>query len=122
MSFTLQQCQQCGKVGLELQGGRCSACRHRTPVDVWRDLRQNTPADVRVDAFNAPLQNAPLVSRLLPQEESERLRSATDAFIAAAPVRRIEQISPRCIKQVYSNPRTGKTLMRVDLVLEADEI
>ena len=118
MSVQIRQCVQCGKIGLKLNTeGRCSTCWHRTPAEVWRNLRQNSPADVRIDAFSDPDDLAPLATRLLSVDEIDQILSDTGGFIATAPVRRVEQISSRCIKHTYSDPKTGRTLIRLDLVL-----
>jgi hypothetical protein len=78
MSLPLHRCQQCGVIGLNLIGGRCSVCRNRTPVDVWKTLRGNTPADIRVEEFGQPHVKPALISMLLPIDEVERIIATMD--------------------------------------------
>lgn len=112
------QCVQCLRSGLHLTNGRCSSCYHRTPADLWR--KHHPKPGVRLDTSSTQADDVPLGFRVLPTEEAERLRHRGEVFIEAAPIRRTEQISPRCTKYVYSDPRIGRTLMRVDLVLEEE--
>ena len=57
--FAPMQCHQCFKIGQQLEGGRCSACRHRTPTELFNEFRM-----VRINAFTDPKTRTPLVTRL----------------------------------------------------------
>jgi hypothetical protein len=77
VTITANQCQQCGRLDLKLFGGRCETCRHRTPAEVWAELRRNTPADIRVESFGQSAKNSPLRlnTTLAPLEDVERVLS-----------------------------------------------
>lgn len=81
---TATRCAQCGCIGLELQGGRCTTCRHLTPADLWGQMHRQEyaaktdPDAVQPDNFHVVGNGRPaLKSALLPIECMEEARSVT---------------------------------------------
>lgn len=104
--------------------GRCASCRQITPAAVWNAYQEQRKAfdGISLEAFQpTPALRPPLVSRLLPVEEAERILAKAQAAIDACEVRRVEQIGPRAILERAQDMKTGEQIMRLTMRVAAQE-
>lgn len=77
---------------------------------------------VQLDAYRGGnAMRPPLVSRLLPAQEAERMLAEAQAAIDAAQIKRVEQIGPRVILERAQDIESGEQIMRLTLRVAAQE-